>query len=187
MKQPLLVSVEEAVEQILAGQVIAYPTEAVYGLGCDPFNKMAFEQLLQLKNRSLDKGVILIAASVVQLNELVEIHNQSWTQTVLETWQDVSQPMTWVLPVRPEVPIWLTGGRSTLAVRVTHHPVAKALCEKLEMPIVSTSANISGQAPILSATACAKAFPRLAIVDGDLMGQAQPSQIWDAATVTRLR
>lgn len=187
MEQPFLISVAEAVEQILAGQVIAYPTEAVYGLGCDPFNKQAFEQLLQLKNRSLEKGVILIAASVAQLEGLVEIQNQPWTQAVLRSWQDTTQPMTWVLPARSKVPTWLTGGRTTLAVRVTHHPVAKALCEQLQMPLVSTSANMSGESPIRSAMDCANAFPSLAVVEGDLMGQAQPSQIWDAETMTRLR
>ncbi|PLA75374.1 tRNA threonylcarbamoyladenosine biosynthesis protein RimN [Hydrogenovibrio sp. SC-1] len=187
MEQPFLISVSEAEEQILAGHVIAYPTEAVYGLGCDPFNKVAFDRLLQLKNRSLEKGVILIAASVAQLEELVEIQNQPWTQAVLESWQDANQPMTWVLPSRPRVPTWLTGGRSTLAVRVTHHRVAKALCEQFKKPLVSTSANISGEMPIRSAADCEKAFPGLAIVKGDLMGQAQPSQIWDAETMTRLR
>lgn len=187
MKQPALITVEQAVVKILAGEVIAYPTEAVYGLGCDPFNERSFAQLLQLKNRALEKGVILIAASTEQLEGLVELQNQPWTQTVLESWQDVNQPMTWVLPVRSAVPDWLTGGRDTLAVRVTHHPVAKALCEQLQKPLVSTSANISGEAPIRTVAACVQAFPRLPIVEGDLMGQAQPSQIWDAMTQRQLR
>lgn len=187
MNQSILITVQDAVKQIKLGRVIAYPTEAVYGLGCDPFNKDAFEQLLQLKNRSVEKGVILIAASVSQLEGLVLIQNQPWTQAVLESWNQVNQPMTWVLPARPDVPAWLTGGRSTLAVRVTHHPVAKALCEQFKKPLVSTSANISGEMPIRSVAACEKAFPDLAIVEGDLMGQAQPSQIWDAQTLSQLR
>lgn len=187
MSFPFFITVQEAVEQIALGHVIAYPTEAVYGLGCDPFNEQAFEQLLQLKNRSLKKGVILIASSVDQLENLVQLRNQPWSEAVLQSWNQSDLPMTWVLPTQSGVPTWLTGGRTTLAVRVTHHPVAKALCELFGKPLVSTSANLSGEAPIRTATACANAFPGLAVVEGDLMGLSQPSQIWDAQTLSQLR
>ncbi|RUM92548.1 MAG: tRNA threonylcarbamoyladenosine biosynthesis protein RimN [Thiomicrospira sp.] len=186
MNCPLL-TIKAAASVITEGGVLAYPTEAVYGLGCDPLNKDAFQQLLQLKQRPLEKGVILIASSVSQVEPFVKLHNQAWTEKVLASWQVANQPITWVLPATDKVPEWITGGRSTVAVRVTQHPDVMALCNQLGFPIVSTSANVSGTDPVTTLADCCHAFPGLSIMQGSLMGIASPSQIWDAQSQTRLR
>lgn len=180
-------TIKAAAKLITEGGVLAYPTEAVYGLGCDPLNKDAFQQLLRLKQRPLEKGVILIASSIAQIEPFVKLHNQAWTEKVLASWQVLNQPVTWVLPATDKVPEWITGGRNTVAVRVTQHPGVTALCNQLGFPIVSTSANLSGEDPVTTMKACCKAFPALAIMQGDLMGVSSPSQIWDAQTQKRLR
>lgn len=177
----------EALAALDQGQVIAYPTEAVYGLGCDPFDEAAFNRLLDLKQRPIEKGVILIAANVAQIKDLALIFDQAWSKYVLESWQTAYRPTTWVLPATQAVPRWITGGRETVAIRVTHHPEVKALCEAFGGPLVSTSANLSGQLPIRTAQDCALNFPELPILSGALSGLAEPSQIWDAQTMLRLR
>lgn len=186
MNCPILDS-KAAANLIAEGGVLAYPTEAVYGLGCDPFNGAAFQQLLLLKQRPLDKGVILIASSISQIEPFVALHDQPWTEKVLASWQVLDQPVTWVLPATEKVPDWITGGRKTVAVRITQHPDVIALCDQLGFPIVSTSANLSGKDPITTITDCCHAFPELSIMQGNLMGISSPSQIWDAQTQTRLR
>ncbi|MGC9386566.1 MAG: L-threonylcarbamoyladenylate synthase [Hydrogenovibrio sp.] len=176
----------QAADWVRQGGVLAYPTEAVYGLGCDPFNASAFQQLLALKQRPLAKGVILIAGAVEQVADLVDLWDQPWSQGVLQSWE-TSQPTTWVLPAKPGVPPWVTGGRNTLAVRVTAHPEVQALCAALAQPLVSTSANVSGEEPIRSQADCLSAFPEVPVLQGRLSGAQTPSQIWDAQTGQRLR
>jgi len=132
-----------AVQKIHAGEIIAYPTEAVYGLGCDPLNEEAVLKLLKLKNRSIDKGLILIASSLTQLEPYLQL-TDTIVSRVQATWPG---PVTWIIPAQPWVPRWLTGKHGSLAVRVTAHPIARRLCEINELPIVSTSANTSSRPP----------------------------------------
>lgn len=190
-----VISVNRAVKVLNSGGVIAYPTEAVYGLGCDPFNEAAFSHLLALKCRPIEKGVILIASSIDQIKDLVKIENQLWTETVLKSWglssysdfNIVDRPMTWVLPISDKVPTWITGGRDTLAVRITRHPAVVNLCEALKMPLVSTSANLTGDSPVKTAKECGDIFPNTLILEGEVSGLNSPSQIWDAVSLQRLR
>ena len=132
-----------AVKKIKAGEVIAYPTEAVYGLGCDPLNEKAVSKLLVLKQRSEEKGLILIASSLSQLKPYLVL-NEKILSKITSTWPGA---VTWIIPAQTWVPRWLTGNHSSLAVRVTDHPVARLLCEKNGEPLVSTSANISSKPP----------------------------------------
>ncbi len=135
--------VQQAVKRIKSGEVIAYPTEAVYGLGCDPLNESAVGRLLEIKQRPVDKGLILIASSLSQLEPYLQLDEA----IVNKVQSNQSTPITWLIPVQLWVPEWLTGEHSTLAVRVTHHPIARLLCEVNGEPIVSTSANISTKPP----------------------------------------
>ena len=180
------VNAMEAAAWVRNGGVLAYPTEAVYGLGCDPFNESAFQQLLALKGRPLEKGVILIASRVAQVAELTELYERPWTNEVLQSWQGEGA-VTWVLPAKTTVPSWITGGRDTVAVRVTHHPGVQALCDQLAGPLVSTSANLTGEAPIRSEAACLAAFPTVPVLVGKVSGGKAPSEIWDAQSGERLR
>lgn len=134
----------QAARAINAGGIIAYPTEAIYGLGCHPLNPEAVFKLLRLKQRSVTKGLILIADCVESLQPFVDTLSEPAMSPVLESWPGAA---TWLIPARPGVPYWLTGEHTTLAVRVTAHPIAAALCRVAGTPLVSTSANISSHTP----------------------------------------
>lgn len=168
------------------GGVVAYPTEGVYGLGCLPTEIDAVARLLAIKQRSWRKGLPLIAASIAQLDPLVELPSGGLRDEIEASWPG---PVTWVLPARPGVPMLLTGGRRTLAVRVTNHPIAAALCARAGSAIVSTSANRSGHRPLLSALAVRRALGRDldCVLNGPLGGLAGPTPIRDGATGVYLR
>lgn len=178
--------IDEAARIIKRGGVVAYPTEAVYGLGCDPGNQTALATLMALKQRPSDKGLIVIAASVEQLQPwLGEIDAASLARATA-TWPG---PNTWILPARPGLPELLTGGRDTLAVRVTAHPVAAQLCNACGHALVSTSANITGHDPARSVAELETQFGCSldVVVGGELGNSARPSLIRDALTGEVLR
>jgi L-threonylcarbamoyladenylate synthase len=176
-------NITAAVEQLKAGNIIAYPTEAVYGLGCDPINEQAVMQLLHIKQRPIEKGLILIAASLAQLEPYLLLTDDILAK-VLPTWAGA---VTWVIPAKPDVPRWLTGEHDSLAVRVTAHPIARQLCEQYGGAIVSTSANISTQPAFRSAVEVANAFPDLFVLDGALGDLAKETAIYDVLSGERLR
>lgn len=165
--------------------MVAYPTEGVFGLGCDPLNAEAVLDLLRLKNRSPDKGLIVIAAAVEQLQHLVDLDDPELRARVLPGWPG---PVTWVLPARPATPPWLTGGRRGLAVRVTAHPAAAALC-RAAGPLVSTSANPSGRPPARTLLRVRSYFGAAldAWLPGPLGGAPGPTPIRDACSGRMLR
>ncbi len=163
-----------------AGGIIAYPTEAVFGLGCDPWNEAAVRRLLALKRRPVSKGLILIAASLEQLAPFIEpLDSAAWTR--LEAgWPG---PLTWLLPAR-RAPVWLRGRHETLAVRVTAHPLAAELCRVWGGPLVSTSANIAGRPPVRTLLALRRRLGGRVdyIVPGRLGDAARPTEIRDLAS-----
>ncbi len=169
-----------------AGGVIAYPTEAVYGLGCAPLDGRAVARLLSLKRRSVEKGLLVVAADFAQLAPLVLEPSPEVLSRLEASWPGFA---TWVLPARPEIPRWLTGRHSGLAVRVTAHPVAASLCRHFGGALVSTSANPSGRQPARNLLTVHRYFGgRLDyIVPGALGGEPRPSAIRDALTGTVLR
>jgi L-threonylcarbamoyladenylate synthase len=175
----------EAAQCVRAGGLVAYPTEAVYGLGCDPGNRTAVERLLRLKRRSAAKGLILIAADGPQLAPWVQWLDPPRMTEILATWPG---PCTWVLPAASRTPRWLTGGRDTLAVRVTAHPIAAALCRTCGTALVSTSANLAGRSPARSPLQVRLHCPAIDyILHGPLGGLARPSIIRDGATGRLIR
>jgi L-threonylcarbamoyladenylate synthase len=123
---------------IRAGGVIAYPTEAVYGLGCAPLDGEAVFRLLAIKQRPLAQGLILIGADYAQLAPYVGRVPDPVMRRVRATWPG---PVTWLLPAAQGLPYWLRGAHTTIAVRVTAHPLAAALCRATGHALVSTSAN----------------------------------------------
>ncbi len=126
-----------------AGGIIAYPTEGVWGLGCDPDNAEAVLHLLALKQRPWQKGLILIAADYEQLAPFVKA-SPIMVKRARATWPG---PVTWILPARDSTPQWLRGIHHSVAVRVTAHPVVAGLCRRFGGALVSTSANIGGHPP----------------------------------------
>ncbi len=158
------------------GAVIAYPTEAVWGLGCNPFDGAAVERILRLKGRPIGKGLILIADDFSRLADLIAPLSPAELARVFASWPG---PVTWLLPARPAVPYWLCGDHATLAVRVTAHPVAAALCRSFGGALVSTSANRAGHPAARSAYAVRREFGQAIdqVVAGPLGGRAIPSEI----------
>lgn len=175
---------KEALSLLREGQVIAYPTEAVYGLGCDPFNQQALSRLFELKGRPANKGVILLISDWSQLFPLILPIPDSMLVPVYDTWPG---HVTWIFPRSEAVPAWLTGDQDTIAVRMSEHPIARALCA--EGPIVSTSANLSGKPPARDVAELTQQFPTgiAAVVAGELGDASQPSQIYDVLSGRRLR
>ena len=133
-------AIARAARVVRGGGVIAYPTEAVFGLGCNPRDRAAVLRLLAIKRRSWRKGLILIAANLEQVEPYILLPQEPTRSEVLATWPG---PHTWVLAARSTAPRWITGGRDGLAVRVTAHPIACDLCLAVGEAIVSTSANVS--------------------------------------------
>jgi L-threonylcarbamoyladenylate synthase len=175
-----------AAHWIARGGLVAYPTEAVYGLGCDPRDGVAVRRLLALKARSEGKGLILVAADWAQLEPFVLNLDPERMGEIRATWPG---PVTWLLPARIETPSWLTGDHATLAVRVSAHPLAAALCRRWGGPLVSTSANLAAHPPARSALAVRRALGSGLdyILTGPCGGAARPSIILDGATGAVLR
>lgn len=147
--------IREAVRQIAAGGVIAYPTETVYGLGCNPFDGNAVLRLLDLKQRRMEQGLILIGSHFEQLEALLLPLDSAVRKRVATPG---TIPTTWVLPCLANIPVWLRGRHGSLAIRVTTHPQAIALCDTWGGPLVSTSANIHGHPPAKTPLAIRRAF-----------------------------
>lgn len=168
-------------------QVIAYPTEAVFGLGCDPDSEQAVEALLALKKRPKDKGLILIADNYQQL--LPYIDDSVLTEEQLQhIWSFWPGPVTWVMPARQSTPEWLTGRFTSLAVRVSDHPMVKQLCQQFGKPLVSTSANLNGQPPCrLSEEVRLQFGEDFPVLNGNVGGRDNPSEIRDALTGNLIR
>ena len=123
------------------GSIFAYPTEAVFGLGCNPDDELAVKRILDVKQRSIKKGLILIAADFSQVQKYLRPITQDQKKYTL------ASETTYIFPSRESAPKWLTGDFNSLAIRITAHPIAKELCNTLHSAIVSTSANITGQIP----------------------------------------
>lgn len=174
----------KAISALRAGGVIAYPTEAVYGLGCDPHQSSAVLHLLDIKKRPEEKGLILIAADTTQLMPYIDISQipPARMQAIQAQWPG---PFTWIFPATPYAPTWVRGAHTTLAVRVTAHPIAQALCAAFGRPIISTSANVAGKPPAKNAEAM-HAEPFAAslayIVPGEVGSLNKPTEIRDAAS-----
>jgi L-threonylcarbamoyladenylate synthase len=176
-----LLSIAGAVQCLQDGDVIAYPTEAVYGLGCDPLNEAAVRRVLELKSRPAAAGLILIADRFERFEPFVGTLDPRLLEPALASWPG---PVTWLFPRGEGVPDWLAGGHSTVALRVSAHPVCRALCAAFGGAIVSTSANPAGAEPARSARQVTDYFAdRLCgIVEGELGRQRRPSEIRDLAS-----
>ena len=172
------------------GGLVAYPTEAVFGLGCDPRHASALRRLLALKQRDWRKGLILIAAQFTQFEAYLEPQPAELEARARARWPGAT---TWLWPARPGVSPLLRGRHRTLAVRIPGHPVARALSQALGHPLVSTSANRAGQHPARSALEVRRklSLPKtripLLILHGAVNRGARPSQILDLLTGQSLR
>lgn len=175
-----------ALQAILnAGGIIAYPTEAVYGLGCDPTNQDAVLKICALKQRPVSKGVIVVVSDLTQLDPWLQPLTEHERNKMLATWPG---PTTWLIPTTTLAPSWLTGDHDCLAVRISAHPVVAALCAE-HGPLVSTSANKSAQPPCRTAREVEALFNDELdfIIPGEVNQDASPSTIIDLRTDRLIR
>lgn len=166
-------------QAIAAGGVIAYPTEAVWGLGCDPWNQAAVLRLLELKQRPVHKGLILVASRWSQFEPLLEGLSDAHIARLSNTWPG---PYTWLMPDPNDwVPRWIKGQHDSVALRLSDHPTIKALCGRLGQPLVSTSANRAGQSPARTSLKIKQVFGHQLdyMLPGQLGRQRQPSEVRD--------
>ncbi len=178
---------QRAAAAVHSGALIAYATEGVFGLGCDPLNSLALEKLLSLKQRDASKGLIVIASTRAQLEPFITPISDTIEAKLRASWPG---PVTWILPCRTDaVPPLLIGGFSTIAARVSAHPVTAALCDACGHALVSTSANISGQPACTSADQVARFFADdLAYILDPPVGELNgPTPIFDGVTGQQLR
>lgn len=168
----------EIKSHFIKGAVFAYPTEAVYGLGCDPENEAAVMRLLEIKRRSVRKGLILIASEFSQ----VERYLKPLTENQLALTQ--ASKTTYIYPAKDSAPKWLTGDFDSLAVRITQHSLVRELCEALDSALVSTSANLTGEEPAKTADEVAIALDGLIelMLDGETGDLEKPTEIRDSMT-----
>ncbi len=117
--------IQQTARVVREGGVIAYPTEAVWGLGCDPWNGEAVDRLLALKERPMHKGLILVADDIEQFDFLLADLPEIWLQRLAGSWPG---PNTWLVPHQNRLPEWVTGEHDTVALRVSDHPLVRALC-----------------------------------------------------------
>lgn len=173
-----------AISAVRLGGVIAYPTEAVFGLGCDPHDKHALSRILRLKQRKPNMGFILIGDTFERVAPYFYADQQT-EKKLRASWPG---PTTWVLPAQ-NINSLVTGFRDTIAVRVTAHEISSNLCQTFGDALVSTSANRSGLPPARSPVQVRKHFGQQldGIVHGALGVHTQPTKIIDAATDTVLR
>lgn len=170
-----------------AGLVFAYPTEGVWGLGCDPTNIGSIQRILELKRRPSDKGLILIAASVEQCDKYIsgEIKLIDFAQRVANQ-QELA--VTYLLPKSSAVPYLICGNSDFVAIRITKHPLVKKLSEWVRSPLISTSANPAGQPEALNEADARGYFGSdIKYIAGDTLRPGKPSSIINYLTNERVR
>ncbi|HJR11155.1 MAG TPA: Sua5/YciO/YrdC/YwlC family protein [Rhodanobacteraceae bacterium] len=178
--------VEAAAALLRAGGVLAYPTEGVYGLGCDPDNREAFEKIFAMKRRAPEQGVLLIAADFEQVRAWVGDASETALDRARAAWPGAH---TFIFPRSPRVPEWVAGMHAGIALRVTAHAPSAALCCAFGGPIVSTSANRHGEPPARSAADIHAIFGDEpdGILDAPLGGLDKPTPITDAVSGATIR
>ena len=174
------ITIPEAIKTIQSGQIIIYPTEGVWGLGADPLNQGALNNIYALKQRPTNKPFLVIAASLTQVAQWTSL-TRAQTEIINTT---TNTPTTWLVPASSDAPESLTL-KNKIAFRISSHPTCQALCNALGSPIISTSANHHGQ-PV-KPDMFSIDFPDIPVVQGQLGNSTQPSRIIDIVTMQQLR
>ena len=168
--------------------VVAYPTEAIFGLGCNPLSRLGVQRILKIKGRPQHKGLILIADNFARLGQFVAPLSKAQMTTMQASWGNKSKPHTWIVPASKHCPKWITGQHKTIAIRVSSHPLTAELCKNIGMAIVSTSANRSGGQPAKTSHQCKRLFgAQVRLLAGRTAGAKKPSTIQDLISGKILR
>ena len=170
--------IKDAVEILKTGGIVVYPTETVYGIGCDPFNREAYERVQHLKRRKNAKQLLLLACSLSQIEyfagELADVPlrlaNVFWPG-----------PLTMVIKPSKDLPDYLFGKSEGVAFRVTSHPLAALLTREFGCPITSTSANLTGKPSVVTYEEALKTFGESAdiVIKNSELLNGKPSTIID--------
>jgi L-threonylcarbamoyladenylate synthase len=158
------------------GEVVAYPTEGVWGIGCDPSNEEALKKLISLKKRSRGKGFILIGSELLHFKKYAEVEDNK--TKLMSKWPG---PHTWIVPALEISPL-LSGGKKTIALRLSEHKETVNICNAFGGAIVSTSANKEGDKTPSSPEEIKEIFPGIKVMHGELGGLNKPSKIEDLVT-----
>ena len=177
-------TIDSLTQSLASGSVILYPTEAVWGLGCDPFSEQAVAQLLQLKGRSPDKGLILLVSHWDQVHSLVASNAAIDWERIRSSWPG---PQTWVFPASDRVPLSCCAAQGGIALRMPSFPLLQSLLRHWGGALVSTSANLSGQPAQSNQAAVQAVFPGLPCLEGECEGLNSVSSVRDAITGQRYR
>lgn len=174
----------KAVEQ---GAVFAYSGDTIWGFGCHPLRSDSVDQILYIKRRSANKGLILLSSDLKFC--LPYIDNNLSTANIALLQQHQSKPTTWLIPASPHCPAWLRGEYPTVAIRITNHPFIRSLCNNIESPIVSTSANLTGKTPVRNSIQAHRLFANQLdfIVTGYESGTGRASEIKSLQTGDTIR
>ncbi len=178
-------SAQNAIDYLNEGKIIGYPTEGVYGLGCDPWNESSISRINKIKKRETGKVFLLVASNIKQLIKLIDINNID--SRVIRSWPGHT---TWLIPAKRGVPKWLVDKKSGLiAIRVSEHPTIVKLCNEFGKPIISTSANLSGNYEIMNQSDFEETFSDVVdyFVEGNLGNSGKPSIIINMITGEKLR
>lgn len=164
------------------GAVFAYPTDTIWGFGCHPLHAAAVHRILHIKQRSVSKGLILLASELSQLQPYLKKNLNHQEINQLEFISE--QPTTWLVEASEDCPNWLRGQFPTIAVRLTSHPFVQRLCHTINAPLVSTSANRSGCPTIRNAVQARRQFGSELdfIVEGFSPGGKKASRIKSLAS-----
>jgi len=167
------------------GAVIAYPTDTIWGFGCDPFNATSVLRLLHIKQRPVEKGLILLSSSLLYCESLIEL--EPGQRDILL--QPSEQPTTWLVNASEICPWWIRGNHPSVAIRLTSHPLVQSLCDRLHTPLVSTSANRAGRPAARGPLQLRREFSDDldCIVSGFDSGGARASAIKSLASGTTVR
>lgn len=177
--------VDRAVKLLQRGGVVAHATEGVWGLACDPWNETAVNRILTIKKRSIDLGFIVIGTDSSAFQDELDVLAPEMRRKVLASWPG---HVTWILPSN-RFPDWVTGKRSSVAVRVPDHVQARAVAKLVGKPIISTSANVSGADPALTMDEVCQEFGDLVdyVLPGEIGSAVGPSRIFNAVTDDTVR
>lgn len=189
---------ETASQWLKQGQLLAYPTESVWGIGCDAMNQQAVRRILTIKNRPIDKGMIVVTDSIARIAPLLATLNKAQQQAINDSWQVTAskQATTWLIPLPKHIyiPNWITGQHSSLAIRVIAHPLIKQLCAHMVSAnnpfglVISTSCNPAGEPPANSIEQAWQYFAnQIHYLPAETLGYQLPSQIKDAVSGSIIR
>ena len=167
------------------GAIFGYPTDTIWGFGCHPLNASSVSRILQIKNRRPDKGLILLSSKLEYCSSYLGLDGEA----LAPIRQATDHPTTWLVPAGESCPVWIRGNYPSVAIRITDHPLLAFLCERLQIPIVSTSANRAGKATVRNALQMRKQFGDELdfIVSGFNTGSNKPSEIKSLLNGTIIR